>query len=234
MKISVVIPVYNTKKEYLLKCLDSVFSQTIKPYEIIVVDDGSSRKETLDFLSGLKGVKLIRQENKGISGALNTGIKAMTGDWWAGLASDDEWLPIKLEEQIKHIIDNPNAKFIYSDWITSNDSIGAAGIIREAEFDSLIKQQNHLKHNYFPNWSGWLIKKEVFDKIGLFNESFIINEDYEFVVRASLYYLFYKVSFPLFIYRIHQEQLTSTNNIGSKYRLDAQTLARNLYNRRLI
>ena len=234
MNISVVIPVYNTKRKYLSKCVNSVFSQTVKPDEVIIVDDGSTRQETLDFLKEQKSVekirvRIIRQENKGISGALNTGIKAMTGDWWAGIASDDEWLPLKLEEQIKCLVDNPGAKIVYSDWIRKDEDKNTIGIISEMRFSSLKKQQEYLKEGYFANWSGWLIKKEVFDKIGVFNESYKLNEDYEFIVRASKHYMFYKAPFALFIYRSHSEQITNTTKLGCKYILMAQDLAKELF-----
>lgn len=211
-KISVVVPVYNTKKEYLIDCLNSIFHQTYKPYEIIVVNDGSTRKETLDVLKQLKDsdVILINQENKKISGALNAGIRIMKGDWWAGLSSDDMWFPNKLEEQVKFAKEHPEAKVIYANWIAVDHNGFFIQQINEHIFFNLKDQQDYLKHGYFSTWSNIFINKEVFEKVGLFNEEYPTSEDYEFTIRMSQYYLFYKVPKNLMMYRIHPEQLTET------------------------
>ena len=93
MKISVVIPLYN-KRDTIIRALNSVFRQTIQPEEIIVVNDGSTDGSEL-IVSELKCpvVKLINQENAGVSAARNRGINESKGDWLAFLDSDDEWMP---------------------------------------------------------------------------------------------------------------------------------------------
>jgi glycosyltransferase involved in cell wall biosynthesis len=95
-KISVVIPTYNRAK-VVPKALESVFSQTFSPAEIIVVDDGS-KDDTRGVLASYGNrIKAISQENGGLSAARNTGILAASSEWVAFLDDDDEYVPERLE-----------------------------------------------------------------------------------------------------------------------------------------
>ena len=94
MKVSVIIPVYNVKL-YLERCVYSVLRQTYKDLEIILVDDGSKDNsgELCDQLAlSDQRIRVIHQENQGLSGARNTGISQATGEYIIFLDSDDEWL----------------------------------------------------------------------------------------------------------------------------------------------
>ena len=235
-RISVVVPVYNTKAKYIEECLESVFRQTYKPFEIIVVNDGSTRKETLDYIKKIerKGSAIvIHQKNKKISGALNTGIKSMKGNWWAGCSSDDKWVYNKLEEQVKYASDHPDAKVIYADWFMMDENGNITESVNEVTFSTIIQQRVYLCHAYFSTWSNMFVHKSVFDDIGLFNESFPTSEDYEMNIRIAQKYLFHKVPKPLMMYRIHPEQLSESEwgwkgGQGSAYTSKAQDLARKL------
>lgn len=95
---SVVIPAYNIGR-LVGRAIDSVLAQTHQPDEIIVVDDGST-DDTADVIQSYGGkVKYIHQENIGLAGARNTGIKASVCEWVAFLDGDDEWLPQHLQLQ---------------------------------------------------------------------------------------------------------------------------------------
>lgn len=100
MKVSVIIPVYNVKP-YLERCVQSVLQQTCKDLEIIMVDDGSTdgSGELADSLKALSPcIQVVHQENQGLSGARNTGIRNALGEYVVFLDSDDEWiLPDGLE-----------------------------------------------------------------------------------------------------------------------------------------
>ena len=80
MNISVVIPSYN-RKDFLKRSIDSAINQTKKPLEIIVVDDGSTDGTEAMIKSDYDFVKFIKQKNKGVSAARNTGIKVSIGEW---------------------------------------------------------------------------------------------------------------------------------------------------------
>lgn len=90
LKISVVIPIYNVK-DYLKECVDSVLFQTVKPYEIILVDDGSTdgSEKICDDYSKEELIKVIHKQNKGVSSARNTGIKESNGDYICFVDGDD-------------------------------------------------------------------------------------------------------------------------------------------------
>lgn len=105
--ITVVIPTYN-RKAALLDGIKSVLEQTVEPFEIIVVDDGSTDGTSrINFAKIDPRIRVIRhRHNLGGSAARNTGIDAARGSWVALLDSDDRWLPNKLELQLKAIAGN--------------------------------------------------------------------------------------------------------------------------------
>ena len=116
MKISVVIPMYNSSKT-ILSSLNSVKKQTVVPYEIIVIDDGSMDEsstivEDFIFNNSALNIELVKKANGGVSTARNEGIKLAQGDWIALLDSDDEWLSNKLERQIQILSENPTIDFL--------------------------------------------------------------------------------------------------------------------------
>lgn len=105
IKISVVVPVYNGEK-YLSQCLDSLILQTYKNIEIICINDGSTDNTSVilnDFAQRDKRIKIINQENKGLSGARNTGIKYITGDYVHFVDADD-FVSLCLYEKIVNIL----------------------------------------------------------------------------------------------------------------------------------
>ena len=116
MKISVVIPMYNSNKT-IFSTLNSIKKQTVLPFEVIIIDDGSIDESTtivenFIFNNPILNIQLVKKENGGVSSARNTGIKLAKGDWIALLDSDDEWLPNKLERQIQVISENPTIDFL--------------------------------------------------------------------------------------------------------------------------
>ena len=107
---------YNSS-ETILRTLNSLKNQTCSPFEIIVVDDGSTDDSTIiveNFLvnNSILNVKLIKKLNGGVSSARNVGMKEAKGDWIALLDSDDEWLPNKLQRQIEVLNNNLEIDFL--------------------------------------------------------------------------------------------------------------------------
>lgn len=222
MKISVVIPVFNTKAEYLMAAVKGVLTQSFPCHELIIVNDGSTRQETIHYIEGLEycedyydcisTIKVINQKNKKISGALNAGIWHMTGDWWAGCGSDDRWHLNKLGKQVEFIKKHPEAKVIYCDWQFINEDGSVTGIFNEPEFTDRKEAGRYIIHDHFATWSGMMIHRSVFENVGLFDESYPTREDYEFNIRILTKYLMYRVPKVLFQYRVHPEQLTRRND----------------------
>src|SRR5690348_12724766 len=104
--ISVIIPTYNHAR-FLAAAIDSALSQTLKPTEVIVVDDGST-DETSSVLEAFGDkVRVIRQKNHGVAGARNRGAEMAAGEYLAFLDADDVWLPRKLEMQVSRFQAEP-------------------------------------------------------------------------------------------------------------------------------
>jgi glycosyltransferase involved in cell wall biosynthesis len=114
-RISVVIPTYNSAA-YLPAAIDSAFNQTLPPFEIVVIDDGSI-DNTVEVLKPYEvRIRYIFQENKGPAAARNRGIAEANGDLIAFLDSDDVWLPEKLELQVPVLTENPKIGLVHSDF----------------------------------------------------------------------------------------------------------------------
>lgn len=107
-KVSVIIPVYNTEK-YLRQCLDSVINQSLREIEIICVDDGSTDGSTgilLEYAARDERIRVIAQENKGVSCARNTGLALARGSWIGWVDSDDWIEPDMFEYLLQNVLSN--------------------------------------------------------------------------------------------------------------------------------
>ena len=176
-KISVVIPTLN-RINTLQRALDSVIHQTYKPAEIIVVDNGSS-DGTLKFLREQYPKITILTENKiGVSSARNKGIKKSINQWIALLDSDDAWHPRKLEIQTS-MLDSALKEYnlIHTDevWFKNNKHIN--------QMKKHKKQGGYIFERCLSlcciSPSSVLFKKNILDKVGLFDESLPVCEDYD-------------------------------------------------------
>ena len=192
--VSVVIPAFNAG-ESIGRALDSVFAQTLKPNEVIVVDDGSSddtRDETKRY--GRK-VKYIHQENGGPSKARNTGIEAAKATWIAFLDADDEWLPTKLEEQIELLQRHPELMWCGANAINNNQGIetyrssplnASEGLAGRDYFDSYLLAVGN--EYIIEATNTFVIKRCVFDEVGMFDTSFVRAEDSDMWCRIAFEY----------------------------------------------
>ena len=112
-KVSVIIPLYN-KAHTIERTLRSVFSQTYTNFEVIIIDDGSTDGSTNIIKEEFKDerLKIIVQQNKGVSYARNVGIENAKGDYIAFLDADDEWLPYYLQTVLEESRKHPKAGLI--------------------------------------------------------------------------------------------------------------------------
>jgi glycosyltransferase involved in cell wall biosynthesis len=122
--VSVIIPAYNAAP-YIKETLDSVFAQTYRSFQIIVVNDGSPDTAALEeiLLPYRDRIIYLTQENRGLSGARNTGIRAATGSMVALLDADDLWTPDYLEEQTKFLREHPEYDLVYCNALFFGESI---------------------------------------------------------------------------------------------------------------
>lgn len=191
MVVSVVIPTYN-RASYLGQAIDSVLSQSTSGLQLIVVDDGST-DDTSDVLRRYEGkIDVIRQRNAGVSAARNEGIRQAKGDWVAFLDSDDRWKPGKLSVQLEdlegsdavaHVLNT----MVFRDFAYDRDLFQLQGL--SVAPGSTVRLQRPLAamlaHN-FARVQSTLVRRDVFKRTGLFNESYTILEDMDLLCRVAL------------------------------------------------
>ena len=219
MNISVVIPSYN-RKDFLKRSIDSAINQTKKPLEIIVVDDGSTDGTETMIKSDYDFVKFIKQKNKGVSAARNTGIKVSIGEWVCFLDSDDEWKKDKLEKQINAMKSNPGYKFFHSNeiWIKNGLRINQKKKHKKYGGDIFDKCLDMCRISP----SSVMIDKTVFDEVGNFNENLVVCEDYELWLRICDKYRVFFIDEPLIIkHGGHQGQLSYSIESIENHRIKA-------------
>lgn len=192
--VSIIIPAYNTGK-YLLQAVDSAINQTYKNKEIIVIDDGSTdnTKELLNSYIKENKIKYIFQENQGLSAARNTGIKASKGDFIAFLDADDIFLLEKVQKQVNHLNKNSGIDISYCDlYHFFDDEVDKLYKLKYLYHSGEAVFENLLKYHFIAPLT-LMIRKEVFQRVGLFNEILKRSEDLDFLLRAS--YKSDKISF---------------------------------------
>jgi len=204
MIVSVIIPTYN-RKLIVESAIRSALDQTLKDFEIIVVDDGSTdgTKEYLESLS--LPIKLISKENGGVASARNAGIKEAIGTYIAFLDSDDSWLPTKLEMQVQYLESHPDIPLVYTDeYIEVNGEVLPKTRFERADAGDDIKN-NFLLPGFVQrtpiHTSAMMIRKSVFEEVGYFNETLKIHEDSELWNRISRKYKFGYIDIPLAVFR---------------------------------
>ncbi len=217
MKISVIIPTYN-RKHTLSRSIGSVLSQTTKPLEIIVVDDGST-DGTRDWISAeYPTVKYIYQNNSGVSSARNNAIRNTRGEWIAFLDSDDEWLPNKLEQQINLIQDYPEYILCHSNEIWIRNGRRVNQMKKHKKFGGEVFEKCLDICRISP--SSALIKKSILEKIGYFDESLEVCEDYDLWLRLTAKHKILFIDEPLIVkYGGHLDQLSKVNNGIEQFRI---------------
>ena len=217
MNISVIIPTFN-RKETLKRAIQSVLMQSYTPYEIIVIDDGSDDGTKEWLKDNFPNVKYIYQMNSGVSSARNKGIKFARGDWIALLDSDDEWLPSKLKDQANEIESNPAAKFLHTNEIWIRNGVRVNQMKKHKKYGGYIFEKCLDMCRISP--SSVLIKKDIFDEIGMFDETLKVCEDYDLWLRFASKYPVHFLDQPLIKkYGGHSDQLSKVDDGIESYRI---------------
>lgn len=206
-RVSVVIPAYNAM-EYLPLTIKSVLKQTYKNFEVLIVNDGSSDhiKEWYNTFINDKRIKLINQYNQGLSAARNTGICNANGLYIAFVDADDLWSPNKLEIQVTCLDANPQVGLIYN-WAALIDADGkltgrVLGHTYRGDVLEEILQRNII------DCPSVIVRKECFEKLGLFDCALKSVEDWDMWIRISCYYDFAVSPIPLVYYRQHPSNMS--------------------------
>ncbi len=211
--ISVIVPAFN-RASFLLEAIHSVFDQdcfknptSALPFELLVIDDGSTDHTEEAVKSLGKEIKYVFQEHRGVSAARNQGIKLSSGDFIAFLDSDDLWLKNKITAQMSFMQAYPKAMVCYTEeiWVRNGVLVNA-----------------RRKHKKYSGWifdrvlplcllslSSALFRREVFETVGDFDEELPACEDYDFGIRLAHRFPIHLIDQPLIIKRGgHADQLS--------------------------
>jgi len=234
--VSIIIPTYNRGK-YIREAIQSVLNQTYQNFEIIVSDDGSTdnTKEVVESFNDRR-IKYFWNKNSGLPAvARNIGIKKSSGKYIAFLDSDDLWLAKKLEKQINEFEKNENIGLVCSHRIYFDEKKEWIKKININDKDFTFKS---LFIRNKVTCSTVIVKRSIFDNIGLFNECTKLQagEDYEMWLRIANSYRIKYIQEPLVKYRHHSNVIRKNfvervNMLLAIYEslLDSNIISNNLY-----
>lgn len=222
-KVSIIIPTYN-RADVLCRALDSVLSQSYQDFEVIIVDDGSTdnTKDVLAFyLEEYPQLKYFYQENSGSPAiARNFGIMQASGEYINFLDSDDWYLSGRLNKMVDFIERNNCDWVICSSYRCDDDAFDDLKLIKmnERYLNESGKGLDLLKYGLFsftsmPIFTGAvLIKKECFDTVGLFDDSYLVGEDSDMWLRlAESDFKCGYLNTALFVYCKNRTSITNVN-----------------------
>ena len=188
--------------------------------EIIVADDGSTDHSQNLIETNYKNVQFVSQQHQGVSAARNRGIKQARGNWIALLDSDDAWKPEKLELQVQALAENISFKVIHTNetWIRNGEG--------------LRQMKKHRKYggNIFKHClplcvispSSVMIHQDIFEKVGYFDESLPVCEDYDYWLRMCCRFPVLFLDQALIIkYGGHEDQLSTKYWGMDRFRIQA-------------
>lgn len=206
VEVSVVVPVYNGMP-YLETLMESLFKQTMKNFEVIVVDDGST-DGTGAYLDGLKNdrmsIKVIHQENRKLPGALNRGFAEAKGKRLTWVSADCSCRPDMLERLSSALDAFPQAGMAYSPFFFVDHTGKITGKI---EMQRLVTRELLIRN---PGNASFMYTQEAMKKIGIYDERLVGVEDWQYWLRMSTMFSFVYVPECLYYYRLHANSMQST------------------------
>jgi glycosyltransferase involved in cell wall biosynthesis len=211
--ISAIVPTYN-HAVFVTDAVASALAQTIHDLEVIVVDDGST-DDTTERLAGLRHrITYLRQENRGLSAARNTGIAAARGEWIALLDADDVWHPEKSEVQLRVAKRNPDVDLIGSRSTGERmpDHLPIDAPCRRLRVrDFLVSSPM--------GTTGALIRRKRLNEVGPFDERLRAAEDRDMWLRFVNRFPALQIESPCWLYRQHEGQMNrDVNRMFENYR----------------
>jgi glycosyltransferase involved in cell wall biosynthesis len=216
--VSVIIPTYN-RGWIVQEAVDSVLDQDFYEYELIVVDDGSNDNTQEILATYGERITVLKQSNQGVSAARNSGIASASGQLIAFLDSDDLWLPGKLSSQAKFFKENADAVINQTQEIWVRNGARVNPKKRHHKFSGMIFERSLALCLVSP--SAVMIRKSLFDSVGVFDEHLPACEDYDLWLRISCRYPVHLIDIPLIIKRGgHDDQLSNAAGLD-KYRIES-------------
>src|SRR5262245_59564990 len=211
-KVTVIIPTFN-RARYLAEAIGSVLGQTFADYELIVVDDGST-DETSAVLAGFgdSRLRVLRQENRGISAAMNIGLQAARGEYVARLDSDDVWFADLLERETAVLDSRPDVGVVYAKAQVMSEN----GAPREHYVGLPLRYPDDALLSL-----AWvdatcnitvLARRSCFDSVGPYDETFRTHEDWDMWLRMARNHRFVFLNLTQARFREHDGGITSPSS----------------------
>ncbi len=220
-EVSVIIPTYN-RRAMVREAIDSVLAQTAASFELIVVDDASSDGTSEDLARLVaeypKTVRIERTGNRGPAAARNCGVAIARAPAIAFLDSDDLWAPEKLARHLEFMRENPDCAISQTDevWIRNGRRVNPGMRHRKRAGDFFVESLR----TCLISPSAVLIKKQLFDSIGGFDEDLSAAEDYDLWLRIQVDHEVGLLDEPLVTRRGgHPDQLSSTTPAIDRFRI---------------
>jgi len=213
--VSVIMPAYNSA-DYIGQAIESVLIQNYPKFELLIVDDGSTdntREVILQYKD--ERIKYFYKENGGPSSARNHAIKQAKGQYIMPLDADDMMVPNFIISHLKEFEKNPEADLVYSDVLLIDEVGNPIKVMNKPEYQDrrhLIRDLFRRGHPIVPFRLG--LRRSVFDKIGLYDETLMIAEDYDMMrrfVKAGL--KAHHLSEVLHIRRMRSDNISRTVNV---------------------
>lgn len=218
-KVSVIIPTRN-RAHFLKQAIDSVLAQTFTDYEIIVVDDGSTdaTKEALKEYGGK--IRYFFKVSGCAAVTRNFALSQSRGEYIAFLDDDDIWLPNKLEVQMNILESNPDLGFL-SHQASFTDETAKAITGQWQKKASTSESFAGLYEESFIHTSSIVIRKQLLEQAGGFDESLLTTEDYDLWLRLSKICKFKYFYTPLTLYRMHpkNKHKNAVQKVGDRVRV---------------
>jgi glycosyltransferase involved in cell wall biosynthesis len=205
--VSIITPVYNGS-QYLSAAIESALAQTYKNFELLIVNDGSTDNSADIIRPFLKDSRVIyiEQKNAGVAAARNTALKQARGKYIGFLDQDDLWFKNKLELQIAALEKDGSLALVHS----RQDFIDSHG--NKIKYDWITGGEGYcFRENFIKNRIAVLtvlIRKNIIDEIGFFNEQLSGADDYEMWLRVTLKYPIKYIDQSLAFYRFHDSNVS--------------------------
>jgi len=200
--VSIIIPTFN-RFDLLGHALDSLLSQTLQDFEVIVVDDGST-DNTKQLAESYCQVRYVRLEHSGLPALVrNSGLRIAHGNYVAFLDSDDQWLPQKLERQVAILDKYPNVGLVCSNALILEDNKNTGQLyLREGQGRSGWVLKELLKDNFVIT-STAVVRRSMLEQVGVFEETTLLRalEDHDLWLRIAAVSEVYYIPEPLALYR---------------------------------
>ncbi len=205
--VSIILPLYNGRN-FIESSINSVLSQSYNPFELLVIDDGSSDGSD-DLVPSDPRIRLFRRQNAGVAASRNFGISQAKGTFLAFIDQDDRWYPEKLQLQMQVLLNDPEPGYV------------------------LTLMHNHLVETMQrPYWlnpelltedpvgllpSTLVVRRRIFAEIGIFTEDLVNASDMEWFIRAKKAGVQMRIVNQVLLQRnIHEDNCSSDNNTGKR------------------